>query len=195
MRSDVEEFKITVFITKDDKRITLIGNMPLEGQELCLDRFNPNSSSKFPDNPVKTTSLENCVRYRNGIMIELPDGNNRVINSAGVLEQLPDGEIRWLNEYVSRFDSYPTATATIIDRIEESLDWEIKSNYPLKLNKFRIPRNRRDIPVNILNEGKPVVATYLYVIHGWSRNEVAEMLDLSPETVQQYLTNVRTGTR
>jgi DNA-binding NarL/FixJ family response regulator len=182
-----ERVKAPLVVTENGAKISLIGTRTEPEDELQLHRIDPQNNLKFPATVNKRTELNSqmadenrsIITYRNGILVEFPDDDDRWIYTA----------------FNGQFDSYPTATAAIIDRIEQSLDWEAESNYPLRLNKFRIPRNRRDIPVNILNEGKSVVAAYLYIIHGWSKDEVAEMLELSPETVQQYLTNVRTGNR
>ena len=165
-------------VTKAGGKVSLLVRKAESDAEVDLSKFNPESNMEFTYTPVSLFDSPNSVHYENGIVVE-PPGE----------------EARWAGGLVTRFKSYPTAFVKTIDRIERSVDWKDESGYPLQFNEFRISRNRRDVPVNVLNEGKPVVVAYLYTIHDWDKEEIAEMLKLSSETVQQYLTNVRTGNR
>lgn len=182
MNKSWETIKIPLVVADDGAKIVLTAIRTEPQKELQLHRIDPQNDLIFPDTVTKRAELINnnemVVSYDNLLIIELPDRKDRLIRG-----------------FHGQFDSYPTTAVRIIDRIEESVDWGCRSEYPVTLNNFRISRNRRDVPVEILNEGKSMVAAYLFTIHGWNKTEVANMLELSPETIQQYLTNVRTGNR
>jgi len=173
-----ERIKIPFCVTKAGGKVSLLARKAESDSEIDLSKFNPKEGIEFTHTPISLFDSQNSVHYENGIVVE-PPGE----------------EARWAGGLVTRFKSYPTALVMTIDRIEASVDWKDESGYPLQLNEFRISRNQRDVPVNVLNEGKPVVVAYLYIIHDWDKEEIAGMLNLSSGTVQQYLTNVRTGTR
>jgi len=177
MERNWERIKVPLAITQNDWKISLIGRTFDPEDQRCLERLDPNNDAPFPDSVKKRIEVENCLSYSNTILIEASDEEP---------EYLP---VR------KEFRSYPTAVAVLIDCIEDHIAWQDESNYPIQLERFRISSDRRDVPINIVNEGKSVVAAYLFIIHGWSKAEVAEMLDVSSQMVQQYLTNVRTGNR
>ena len=58
---------------------------------------------------------------------------------------------------------------------------------------------RRDaIPTTVTCSGRPMVAAYLFAVHHESVDNVAnvaERLEVSPSTVEQYLSDVRHGRR
>ena len=51
------------------------------------------------------------------------------------------------------------------------------------------------IPIRMATEGKALIAAYLYALHENSKTEVAELLSITPETVDQYLSDVISGRR
>jgi hypothetical protein len=64
-----------------------------------------------------------------------------------------------------------------------------------RVSEFIIADDRRTVPVNIINEGTAAVAAYLFAVHGWSKSNTADMLDISPTTVNEYTSAVSTGRR
>lgn len=194
MERNWERIKVPLAITQNDWKISLIGRTFDPEDQRCLERLDPNNDAPFPDSVKKRIEAENCLSYSNTILIEASDEEPRYIDSHIKSMVAPDEEPEYL-PVRKEFRSYPTAVAVLIDRIEDHIAWQDESNYPIQLERFRISSDRRDVPINIVNEGKSVVAAYLFIIHGWSKAEVAEMLDVSSQTVQQYLTNVMTGNR
>ncbi|WP_162989935.1 hypothetical protein [Natronorubrum halophilum] len=51
------------------------------------------------------------------------------------------------------------------------------------------------IPIKVAREGKAAIASYLYSVHLKSIGNIAEILKVSPSTVEQYLTDVKAGRR
>lgn len=51
------------------------------------------------------------------------------------------------------------------------------------------------LPVNVVTDGKESIAAYMYAVHEMSKPDVADVLDIRTETVEQYLANVRSGFR
>lgn len=51
------------------------------------------------------------------------------------------------------------------------------------------------VPIEVLMEGNPMVACYLYCVHGRTPEEVAERLNVAPTTVYQYINDIRRGRR
>lgn len=47
-----------------------------------------------------------------------------------------------------------------------------------------------EIPLVVAAESKPILACYLYSFKGWKVPQIARLLDLRPQTVEQYLTDV-----
>lgn len=47
------------------------------------------------------------------------------------------------------------------------------------------------IPVRLMNGGRIAVAAYLRVAHGFSVDEVAQTMEISPRTVEQYYERVK----
>jgi hypothetical protein len=64
-----------------------------------------------------------------------------------------------------------------------------------RVETFRITQNRRDVPINIVNEGKPAVTSYLFAVHGWDFVELHEMLGLTGGTIRQYIMAVKNEKR
>ncbi|WP_267162971.1 hypothetical protein [Halovenus salina] len=64
-----------------------------------------------------------------------------------------------------------------------------------RVEDFRITQNRRDVPINIVNEGKAAVTSYLFAVHGWSFEELTEMQGISFNTVRQYVIAVKKDRR
>jgi hypothetical protein len=50
--------------------------------------------------------------------------------------------------------------------------------------------NDRAVPIEVAREGKPAIGTYLYIVHR-SHSRVADELDVSRETVSNYLSQMR----
>jgi hypothetical protein len=73
------------------------------------------------------------------------------------------------------------------DRILDKLDDRV--------GNLRITQDPRDVPVNIVNEGKPAVASYLYAVHAWSYQEINDMLELTGGTIRQYVVAVANDNR
>lgn len=47
------------------------------------------------------------------------------------------------------------------------------------------------VPVEVAVDGKPALATYLYGVLAWSREEIAEEFDVKEESVRKYLQRFR----
>lgn len=60
---------------------------------------------------------------------------------------------------------------------------------------FEIGDDESMIPVEIAAMGKPAIATYLDVTQNIEREIIAELLDISKGTVEQYVSKVRRGHR
>ncbi|MHC3382211.1 hypothetical protein [Haloarcula sp. H-GB5] len=46
------------------------------------------------------------------------------------------------------------------------------------------------VPIEVATLGKPYIAAYLYAVHEFEIDEIAEKLDLTEQSVSQYLTDV-----
>lgn len=55
--------------------------------------------------------------------------------------------------------------------------------------------DERAIPVEIAVDGRPSIATYLRGVHENSREEVGEVMDVSPDTVRKYISRFRPDRR
>lgn len=51
------------------------------------------------------------------------------------------------------------------------------------------------VPITVAAEGKPMLACYLYAFNGWKDSRIAQLLDIQPRTVEQYLTDILNGRR
>jgi hypothetical protein len=51
------------------------------------------------------------------------------------------------------------------------------------------------VPVEVAAEGQPAVAAYLAVAYNYSIEDIAEKLDVSADTIRQYLSDFRTQRR
>lgn len=60
---------------------------------------------------------------------------------------------------------------------------------------FEIGRDESMVPVKVAALGKPAIATYLGVTQPIDRDEIAELLNISKGTVEQYVSKVRRGHR
>lgn len=52
---------------------------------------------------------------------------------------------------------------------------------------------RGTLPVDVVMCGKAAIAAYMYAVHRLAISEVAEIMDVRRDTVEQYLTTARTG--
>jgi DNA-binding MarR family transcriptional regulator len=50
--------------------------------------------------------------------------------------------------------------------------------------------DRDAVPIEVATLGNPYIAAYLYSVHEYEIGEIAEKLDLSEQSVSQYLTDV-----
>jgi hypothetical protein len=87
--------------------------------------------------------------------------------------------------------------AYLIDKNRFSIRRRVKAINGLneRVSEFIIADDRRTVPANIINEGTAAVAAYLFAVHGWSKPNTANMLDISPRTVNEYISAVSTGRR
>lgn len=56
---------------------------------------------------------------------------------------------------------------------------------------FKKPSRPTTIPLDVVVDGKPAVATYLYSVEEWDSESVADRLDVSRRTVWDYLSEIR----
>lgn len=97
----------------------------------------------------------------------------------------PDPEVR-------RDQMFSESEAKLLELVAERIDVdELRLDYDLA----RTP-DVEDvaIPVRVAREGKALMATFLSA-HCFSRTEIADALDVSKQTVSQYITDVRNGRR
>ena len=75
-------------------------------------------------------------------------------------------------------------------RLDPNLCFEL-----IHRNGSLIVQEQGFVPVSTARLGKPAIAAYLRVSVGWRSNRIADALDVSKETVNQYLSDFAKGER
>lgn len=131
-----------------------------------------------------------CADWRETILIEGADG--------GRITKIDKkrGWSSWWHESKIVVDP-PTGTPRLIrgNRWENRWRKRVLPKLADRVKTFRITQNRRDVPINIVNEGKPAVTSYLFAVHGWDFVELHEMLGLTGGTIRQYIMAVKNEKR
>lgn len=71
--------------------------------------------------------------------------------------------------------------------------WKRGQIYEELANRYDLSDESRrgELPVNVAIDGKEAIAAYLYAVHERSREDIADTLNVRRDTVDQYLSNVR----
>ncbi len=95
----------------------------------------------------------------------------------------------------------PDGQTTVIPEDQEMKSnpttWRIRliEQMASRVEYFEVPKSRKAVPVNIINQGKPAITSYLYAVHGWTIPELHELLDLTGGTIDQYIKKVANDKR
>lgn len=64
-----------------------------------------------------------------------------------------------------------------------------------QLDSLELVKNKSVIPTEVACAGKAPIAAYLYAVHQQPVADIAQALDVSSATVEQYLADVKSGRR
>lgn len=118
-----------------------------------------------------------------------------------------EGEIEWENPYTGKISYRPDYKRERCYWVEtpEGECFEFGDSYRAtnqrratrfaelwnRVDGFEIIENESGIPIKIANIGKPAISTYLKIVHRLDEQEIANRLNVSRRTVQQYLSKFK----
>lgn len=53
--------------------------------------------------------------------------------------------------------------------------------------------SRGELPIEVVTDGKEAITAYMYAVHEMSRQEIADTLSVRRDTINQYLSNIRSS--
>ncbi|MDB2276097.1 hypothetical protein PM022_16435 [Halorubrum ezzemoulense] len=61
------------------------------------------------------------------------------------------------------------------------------------ITEYGEPRELSDdvVPASVAVDGRPAISAYLYSVNEWSKEELAQLLDVQKETVTKYISRFR----
>jgi hypothetical protein len=118
-----------------------------------------------------------------------------------------EGEIEWENPYTGKISYRPVYKRERCYWVEtpEGECFEFGDSYRYanrrratrfaelwnRVDGFEIIENESGIPIKIANMGKPAMSTYLKIVYRLDEQEIANRLNVSKRTVQQYLSKFK----
>ena len=132
----------------------------------------------FRDGKRKTVTLDEYKRNRRKLEVLSPDRGPEyhIITPSG--DQIKLQPSQTLYNGKPSFSPYPSRQAKTLDGL-----WE-------RTDGFAVTDDVDLIPVDVAVEGKPVIATYLKIVHQLESSVVADRLGISSNTVGQYMAGV-----
>ncbi|WP_152420921.1 hypothetical protein [Halorubrum coriense] len=105
----------------------------------------------------------------------------------GIASQIRVGLESIDHQWVIEIDSFEKVDkrTTILKLIYRNFDFHLSV----------IDRAPKAVPLDVAVEGKPALVGFLYSFGGMNKSEIAQRVSIDPQTVEQYLTDIKHGRR